>query len=301
MKVKQSNSRSIVFPLVFSIVAISFSAIFVKWSHAPATILSMYRMGLACLLLAPFAWRKRGDFGKIARTEWYFLIFSGLFLALHYALWFGSLKLTTVASSTIILALQPIIALIGGFFLFKERTTLSRILMMGIAVIGAIMVGWGDFALSQKAITGDFLSFLSVIAVVMYLLIGQRVVKKVSHWIYSFSVFGIAAIFLAFYNLVSGIPLGGYGAREWGIFVLLAVIPNLANVIFNWLLNYVNATTISMSILGEPVGATALSMLFLGETLAGWQIFGGALVLFGVFCFLIQQQRQRPIEQKEAA
>ncbi|MED3562984.1 DMT family transporter [Bacillus xiapuensis] len=293
MKVKQSNSRSIVFPLVFSIIAISFSAIFVKWSHAPATILSMYRMALACILLAPFAWREREEFKKIAKKDWYFLIFSGLFLALHYALWFGSLKLTTVASSTIILALQPIIAMIGGFFLFKERTTTSRILMMGIAVIGAMMVGWGDFGLSKKAITGDFLSFLCVIAVVMYLLIGQRIVKKISHWIYSFSVFGIAAIFLAIYNIAAGIPLGGYNAREWGIFVLLATIPNLANVIFNWLLNYVNATTISMSILGEPVGATALSVLLLGERLAGWQIFGGVLVLAGVFCFLIQQQKQK--------
>ena len=50
----QANaSKSIVLPLIISIIAISFAAIFVKWSHAPATILSMYRMILATLAITP--------------------------------------------------------------------------------------------------------------------------------------------------------------------------------------------------------------------------------------------------------
>lgn len=291
------HSRSIVLPLVISIIAISFAAIFVKWSDAPATILSMYRMWFASLLLIPMVWIKREEFRKITRKDWSFLFFSGLFLALHFALWFGSLKLTTVASSTIILALQPIVALVGGFFLFRERTTSSALITMGIAVIGAMMVGWGDFGLSKEAILGDILSFLSVVAVVGYLLIGQSTVKKVSHWIYSFCVFLFASIVLTIFNLGTGVALGGYEAREWGIFLLLAIVPTIAHVIHNWLLNFVNATTISMSILGEPVGATALAALLLGELLAGWQIVGGILVLIGVFLFLIGQQKRLPYKE----
>ncbi|MFJ7972083.1 DMT family transporter [Psychrobacillus sp. NPDC096389] len=287
-----NTSKSIVLPLIISIIAISFAAIFVKWSSAPATILSMYRMILACLLLVPVVWIKREEFRNIGKREWSLLLFSGLFLALHFALWFGSLKLTTVASSTIILALQPIIALVGGAILFKERTTTAALTTMGIAVVGAVMVGWGDFGLSKNAIIGDILSFLSVIAVVGYLLIGQNAVKKVSHWIYSFCVFGFAAIALVVYNLVTNVAMGGYDAKEWGIFVLLAIVPTISHVINNWLLNYVNATTISMSILGEPVGATILAAIFLGERLVGWQIVGGLLVLLGVFLFLTQQMNR---------
>ena len=147
----QANaSKSIVLPLIISIIAISFAAIFVKWSHAPATILSMYRMILATLLLLPVVWIKRAEFKKLTNREWLLLFVAGMFLALHFALWFGSLKLTTVASSTIILALQPIIALVGGVIWFKERTTKSALMTMGIAVIGAVMVGWGDFGLSRN-------------------------------------------------------------------------------------------------------------------------------------------------------
>jgi drug/metabolite transporter (DMT)-like permease len=293
---QQDNSRSIVLPLTISIIAISFSAIFVKWSDAPASILSMYRMIFASLLMLPIVWKHREEFNKITRKDWFLLFFSGLFLALHFVLWFGSLKLTTVASSTIILALQPIVSLVGGYFLFKERTTAPALMTMGIAIIGAMMIGWGDFALSQDAILGDILSFLSVIAVVGYLLIGQSIVKKVSHWIYSFSVFFIASIILSIYNLITSVNFGGYPANEWGIFLLLATVPTISHIINNWLLNYVNATTISMSILGEPVGASILAVIMLNEYLVSWQIAGGMLVLVGVFFFLMQQQKRIPIK-----
>lgn len=289
---RSESTRSIGLPLLISIIAISFSAIFVKWSEAPASILSMYRMFLASILMLPIIWAKREEFSRITKNDWLFLFFSGCFLALHFALWFGSLKFTTVASSTIILSLQPIVALAGGVVLFKERTTIPALLTMAIAVIGSIMIGWGDLGLSRQSIIGDFLSFLSVIAVVGYLLIGQRVVKTVSHWIYSFCVFAFACVVLTVYNFLTDVPFGGYAAREWGIFLLLAIVPTFAHVINNWLLKYVNATTISMSILGEPVGATTLAILLLGERLAGWQIAGGILVLLGVFCYLLQSQNR---------
>lgn len=278
--------------LTISIIAISFAAIFVKWSDAPAAVISMYRMYLACLLLLPTVWVKRREFMKLTPSEWLFLSLAGIFLALHFALWFGSLKLTTVASSTIILSLQPIVALLGGFLFYKERVSASTLVTIGISIVGVFMVGWGDFGLSSKyVIVGDLLSFLSVIAIVGYLLIGQNKVKTISHWVYSFSVFLFAALALTLYNLFAGVPFGGYGTREWGIFLLLAIVPTLAHVIYNFLLNVVNTTTISMSILGEAVGATILAALLLGERVVGLQIAGGLVVLMGVFLFLMQQNK----------
>lgn len=291
---QESSSPKIILPLLISIIAISFAAIFVKWSDAPATILSMYRMLLATFFLLPIVWIRRVEFQQVSSREWRLLAFSGIFLAFHFALWFGSLKLTTVASSTIILALQPIVSLIGGFIVFKERTTRAALLTMFVAVVGAMMIGWGDFGLSGAAILGDLLSFLSVIAVVGYLLIGQSAVKKVSHWIYSFSVFGFAGIALVIYNLIAGVPFTGYSSQDWGIFLLLAVVPTISHMINNWLLKYVNATTISMSILGEPVGATLLAVWLLDERLSGWQLVGGVIVLGGVFLFLLQQMKRQP-------
>lgn len=281
--------KSIAIPLTVSIIAISFSAIFVKWSDAPSSIISMYRMWFACILMLPIVWVKRTEFKRISRKEAFLLIFSGLFLAMHFALWFESLKLTTVASSTIILALQPLVSLLVGFMLFKERTTRASIAALAVATFGVGLIGWGDIGLSAQAIRGDILSFLCVIAVVGYLFIGQNAVKKVSHWIYSFCVFLSAAVFLTIFNLATVQEFFAYPAKEWGVFALLAIVPTLSHIINNWLLNYVNATTISMSILGEPVGASLLAVWLLGEHMTVLQLVGGVLVLAGMSIFLIRQ------------
>ncbi|WP_327019728.1 hypothetical protein [Aeribacillus pallidus] len=92
--------------------------------------------------------------------------------------------------------MQPIVALLGGFLICKERTTISTLIAIVISIIGVVMVGWGDFGLNrQSVIIGDILSFLSVLAIVCYLLIGQNTVKLISHWIYSFCVFFCCSYF----------------------------------------------------------------------------------------------------------
>lgn len=284
--------KSIPLLLAIAIIFISFAAVFVKWSEAPATVISMYRMYLSSLFLLPFVYVYRKDLAKISGKKWILLIIAGMFLALHFALWFESLKLTSVANSTIILTLQPIVALIGGYFIFKERTNSATLLTLAIAIIGIVMVSWDDFNLQQpSALLGNFLSFLSVLAVVGYLFIGQSNVRGISHWVYSFIVFFVAGATLHLFNLLQNIPVLGYDSTEWGIFFLLAIFPTVAHVIFNYLLNFVNSSTISMSILGEPVGATFLAFFILNETITLLQLIGGLIVLFGVFLFLMQQRK----------
>lgn len=92
---------------------------------------------------------------------------------------------------------------------------------------------------------------------------------------------------LLFYNLANNVSLVHYAKNDWIIFLLLAFIPNIfGHVLFNWLLKYVDATTISMSILGEPIGAIILAYLLLGEGITLLQTIGGVLAIFGVGIFL---------------
>ncbi len=97
---------------------------------------------------------------------------------------------------------------------------------------------------------------------------------------------------MGIYNVILQVPFTGYTRWDWTVFLLLAIVPTVSHVINNWLLNYVNATTISMSILGEPVGASILAFFLLGEKLNAMQIIGSMLVLFGVSVFLLQQQKR---------
>ncbi|MGG4043289.1 DMT family transporter [Bacillus smithii] len=165
-----------------------------------------------------------------------------------------------------------------------------------IAMSGSIIIAWGDIKLSTKALYGDFLSLLGTLAVAVHMLFGQDLCKKIPTSVYSFCVFTIGGFVLLIYNIVKEVSLIHYSVNDWGIFLLLALVPNiLGYTLFNWLLKYLDASTISMSILGEPIGAIILAYIFLGETTSISQMIGGVLSLIGVSMFL----RNKGLSRKE--
>ncbi|WP_179087435.1 DMT family transporter [Paenibacillus odorifer] len=279
--------------MLIGIVAISFSAIFIKWSDAPASIQGMYRLLFTSLLMLPFARPYSGAAFALRKKDWLMLILSGAMLALHFLLWMGSLKYTSVASSTMIMALEPVFIMLGVYFLYKEKTALSAILGLGIAIGGVVFIGWGDIGISADNLKGDLLSVGGTVAVAVHMLIGQKLVVRMPSYLYSLIVFLSAAGVFAVYNLFMGISFFNYPAKEWGIFVLLAVVPTVfGHILFNWLLQYVSATTVSMNILGEPVGASILAYLLLGEQLTTLQWAGGLLVMIGLAVYLCAGRRK---------
>ncbi|MQR96325.1 DMT family transporter [Fictibacillus phosphorivorans] len=281
-------------PLIIGIIAISFSSIFVKWSDAPVSVQGMYRLLFTLIMMLPFVWKQVRLLKEITWHEICLLFLSGTFLALHFLFWMGSLKLTTVASSTILLSLQPVFVMIGAYIAFREKTSKAAIIGMVVAILGAIMIGWGDIGISAKHIQGDLLSILGTIVVAAHMLIGQKLLRTFPATLYSFSVFLIAVIVFGIYNFTLDISMTGYSEQEWGIFLLLAIVPTVfGHVLFNWLLKYVTAATISMAILGEPVGATLLAFLILGETLTLFQWSGGVIVLAGLYYFLQNTRKQK--------
>ncbi|WP_179089292.1 DMT family transporter [Paenibacillus sp. FSL R5-0636] len=279
--------------MLIGIVAISFSAIFIKWSDAPASIQGMYRLLFTSLLMLPFARPYSGAAFALRKKDWLMLILSGAMLALHFLLWMGSLKYTSVASSTMIMALEPVFIMLGVYFLYKEKTALSAILGLGIAIGGVVFIGWGDIGISADNLKGDLLSVGGTVAVAVHMLIGQKLVVRMPSYLYSLIVFLSAAGVFAVYNLFMEISFFNYPAKEWGIFVLLAVVPTVfGHILFNWLLQYVSATTVSMNILGEPVGASILAYLLLGEQLTTLQWAGGLLVMIGLAVYLYAGRRK---------
>ncbi|WP_258171293.1 DMT family transporter [Paenibacillus sp. R14(2021)] len=274
-------------PLLIGMLAISFAPILVRSSHAPVSVQGMYRMLFTFLLMLPFGTKQLRTLHTISRRDWLLLLAAGFFLAVHFLLWMASLTYTSIASSTILLALEPVFVMVGAFFLFKDRPNKFAVIGLCVALAGAISIGSGDISLSHRAFFGDMLSFLGALAVAVNMLIAKQIMQRVSSYLYSFIVFGITAICFALYNLVMGISMSGYPSMEWIVFVLLAVVPTvLGHMIFNWLLKYVKPTTISMSVLAEPVGASLLGMLIFREMISGFQLIGGLFIILGLAIYM---------------
>lgn len=279
--------------LTIGVISISSSAIFVKLSSAPSGALAFYRLFFSVLLMLPvFLLKYVSEIRLITKRDWTLTIASGVFLAFHFILWFESLNYTSVASSTVLVTLQPLFAFAGTFIFFKERLSGKAVLSGITAVIGSIVISWGDFKISGDALFGDILALIACALITFYLLFGQTVRKRVSLITYTFVVYSISSITLFFYVLATGEPLVGYNMKNWILFILLALIPTLLGHSFlNWSIKWVSASTISVAILFEPIGATVLAFYLLEERVLWTQVLGGIIVLAGIMIFLVDEKK----------
>ncbi|HYN18765.1 MAG TPA: DMT family transporter [Actinomycetes bacterium] len=270
--------------MAVGVLAISTSPILVRVAAMPALVLAFWRCLVGSAVLAPFA--PRGQVGRLARGDLLRLAASGVFLALHFALWNASLGLTTVAAATTLVSCAPLFVGVGSVFLGEAPAPRAWAGMV-LATAGAVVIGAGDatgFGAGSEAVLGDVLAFAGALAMAAYLLLGRVARQRLPVTTYAASVYGVAAAVLLPACLLTGSSLGGYPASSWLALAGVVVGPQLlGHTVFNGLLATVSASVVAVVLLLEPVIATILAWWLFGELPgpAFWP--GGAMVLAGVW------------------
>jgi drug/metabolite transporter (DMT)-like permease len=284
MKLNKSSLTGHPYIMLFiSILAIAISSIMIKSSNTPPSVAGMYRLYITVLIMLPFVSWRTLRLLKLTKREWGIIFLAGIFLGLHFLFWMESLSYTSVASSMVILTLQPLFVMIGSYFLLKERVSILVILCMIAAVIGSIIIAWGDIGISKEALIGDILSLLGTIAISAYMLAGQKVSNKISANLYSVIVFFLGGSVMLVYSVFNQYSLIDYHLNDWTYFLLLAIIPTIfGHFIFNLLLNSIGATTVSVGVIGEPILAIILAYIVLGESISLTQLIGGMFTIAGM-------------------
>lgn len=282
-------------PIAIGVISVALSAIFVKLSTADAGVIAFYRMLFSVLFMLPlFLWKYKKEVLIFTKKDWIYSSIAGVFLAFHFIFWFESLNYTSVASSTVLVTLQPIFAFVGTYFFFKEKISLKDLLAAMIAISGSFIISWGDFKVSGSALYGDLLALIGCALITAYLLFGQDVRKRISLITYTFVVYSISTVTLFFYVIAKGESLGPHPSSDWFWFILLALIPNLlGHTLFNWSLKWISTNVISIAILFEPIGASILAYYVFHETLSFSQITGGIVVITGIVIFVVDVGRFR--------
>lgn len=284
MKLNKTNTAgNPYFLLCISILAIAISSIMIKSSNTPPSVAGMYRLYITVLIMLPFVSWKKLRLIRLTKYDWLLVLSAGFFLGLHFLFWMESLSYTSVASSMVILTLQPLFVMIGSYFIFKERVNKLMVLCMITAVFGSIIIAWGDIGVSREALIGDALSLLGTISISVYMLAGQKVSHKIPANIYSVIAFFIGGSVMLIYSLMNHFSLVNYSSSDWMYFLLLALIPTIfGHFIFNLLLKSIGATTVSVGVIGEPVLAIILAYFILGEAVSSFQILGGLFTIVGM-------------------
>ena len=280
--------------IVVGVLGISLSSIFVKYSQAPSAVTAAWRLLWTVLLLTPVVLGKgavRRELVQAPKKLVWLSIFSGLFLAIHFVLWFESLQHTSVASSTTIVCTEVIWVCLGFCLFLKGRVSGKAVLAIGVTLLGSVLIALSDSG-SGAGLYGDVLALLAAVAVAVYTLIGRVVREKLSTTVYTYMVYTACAAVLVITCLVQGYRLFAYGWSGIIVGLLLAVFSTiLGHSIFSWCLKYFSPSFVSASKLCEPVVAAVMAGFLFGE-LPGWlQIFGGVLILGGVLWYSKIEQK----------
>lgn len=270
------------------VVASAFASIFTKLADAPPMIIAFYRLGFTVLILLPFtAFTGTRELRGISRRNLLLACAAGVMLATHFSVWMTSLNYTSIASSTVLVTMQPLFVVAGGYIFYKEKIGSRAMMGAGLALSGSIIVGISDFQVGGQALLGDLLAFTGAILVAGYVLIGRGLRTHMSLLPYVLLVFGSAAITLLLANLALGSLFWPYPQMTWVWFVALALVPTImGHTVFNWALRYVNAAVVSVSILGEPVGATILAYFIFDQVPTMLQLAGGIVIITGLLIFI---------------
>jgi drug/metabolite transporter (DMT)-like permease len=276
--------------LVVAVIAVSTSAILVRFSDAPSLIKAFYRVLFTIALLGPFAFGRYGErIRSLSARDLLVASLAGMALAAHFASWFESLEWTSVAASVTIVQAQPLFVAGGAALLLDERVTRRMRIGIVVAIGGMAVMSLGELLTSgalsgTRPLYGNALALVGAVMAAAYVLAGRSLRQHVPLIPYVLVVYSACALTLLALVLLEGVPVVGYSAEEWLLFVGMAIGPGLfGHTVINWALAHVESSVVSVSLLGEPIGSTVLALLLLSEVPTPVTIVGGAIVLGGIY------------------
>jgi drug/metabolite transporter (DMT)-like permease len=291
-----SDKRNLTQALVLfgGVLLVASAAIMIRHAQrlgVPSPAIAAGRLGLSALILLPIAFvRARPELRRLRRRDVRLGICSGIFLALHFSAWIKSLEYTSVASSSALVATNPLWIALAALLLFRQRPSALTWLGVLITIGGSVLIAISDSdgAGGSHALLGDGLALLGALAGSGYFLVGAALQRKLSTLAYIWLVYSSAAIILILVALGTGAwrfgQAGpGYPLAAYLLLLGLALGPQLlGHTAFNWSLRHLSATFVAIATLGEPIGAALLALILFRQTFQPIQLVGFVVLLTGI-------------------
>jgi drug/metabolite transporter (DMT)-like permease len=258
------------------IVLWSIGPVIVKGTDVDGLAFAFHRSWLgAAMFVAALAFTgQRLTLQALWRSRWGVLALAG-----DLALFFSAVKLTTVANSMVISALQPAIILVVVGPIFGERIHRSQVAWTFVSIFGIALVAIGSAGEVGWNLDGDLLAVLAVIAWAGYFVASKDARRDLGALEYQAALFVGCAVLLAPMAVVSGQDLSIDRWSTAGAVVLMAVLAGIGHVLINWAHPYVRLSITSLLTLGLPVVSAVAAWVFIDEPLVLLQLAGIGVVI----------------------
>jgi len=247
-----------------------------------------FAMGIP-ILFAAVVIRKQFAFPK--GSEWLYFTLLG-FLGISFHQWLHSNGLQTAQATTTawIVATSPAFIAILGWLALKEKLNLLQSSGILLAMIGVlVVVSKGDFsnlAVGKFGTIGDFLILISSVNWAVFSILSRRGLKnhpstRLTFWVMTIGWLIISAVFFAGKNYTEITLLD---SRGWWALIFLGIFTTgLAYIAWFDALGQLSAAQTGAFLFIEPPASTVVAAIVLNEAVTWASIFGGAVILFGIW------------------
>lgn len=280
--------------LVISLISIAASAPIIVAFTGPALAIALWRNIIGAAATLPFALRHHAALRTLPKRLWWYTIGAGAMLGLHFATWIPSLRYTSIAASTALVATQVVWAALIAFAT-GHRAPRAEWIGIGVALVGTLVLTGIDISLEPRALLGDLLAVAGAVAAAIYVALGQRVRAVLPLSAYTAVAYSVAAITLLVLCLATGTTLWGFGATDWWLIIAITVFAQLGgHTLMNMALRSFTATTVSLAILLEVPGATLFGWVWPGQT-PPWELLPGALLILVGLVVVVRAGRDQAV------
>ena len=285
--------------LAVGLIGTSHGAIFARMADAHPIVTSAMRVGLAALVVIPFAlWRDYRVFATLKRRPLMLAVGAGVFLAAHFATWIASLDLTSIANSVVLVTLNPIWIAFYTMMVTRRLPPGAVAISIMLAVGGSVIIGYGSAGMGGGQLTGDILAVIGGICMSGYLLLGQAARRDLPLLPYVAICYGVAAIILWLAVFAMDLPVMGLSLFTYQAFIGMALFSQvLGHSSYNWALKIFHPGFVAVFVLGEPILSSAFGFVYFGETIGPWTLGGGVLTLAGIAMGAWAELKPRTNEQ----
>lgn len=273
--------------IILGTISISMSAIFGRMSTAPSVILVFYRMLFAVLLLLPVVLTKcKDELKKLNRQDVLRCACSGMFLGMHFTLYFQSLKFTSIAAAVVLVNMEVFFVALVMMFLWHEKIPFKGLIGIIVAFLGTVIIAMADMGGGTNVVLGDIFAFIGSLCVAIYTMIGKKCRERLSTSVYTCFVYGFAALTVAVAAVATGTSFVGHDPMNLAYaFGMTIFCTFLGHSVYSWGLKYLSASYITTIKLLEPLFAAVLGFFFFGEIPGVLVIVGGCVIIGGILWY----------------
>ncbi len=266
------------------ILALSLSAMFVRWANAPGPVTAFYRLFFSVFLLFPFFIRRTQVNPATKSRAMIFPLLAGIFTALDLALWTSSLSYTTAANATLLGNTAPLWVALGTWLILKQKLGASFWSGLAITMAGAALIMGTDFILHPRFGIGDLMATCTGFFYGGYYLFTERSRVHFGPVSHVFFVGIGASITLFTVNNILHYSLSGFDTRTWLVFLASAIVSQVIGYMaLAYALGHLPASVVAPTMVLQPVATALLAIPLLNEIPNIWQGLGGVIALVGIY------------------